>query len=64
MPHTAFTSTCQKNFGLTIGMEVACNIIWSLWIVTKQGGKEQEDIGDCTLCGSLTNEKFGRKSVV
>ena len=30
--------TCQKNFGLTMGMEVACNTIRSLWIVTKQRG--------------------------
>ena len=30
--------TCQKNFGLTMGMEVACNNIRSLWIVTKQRG--------------------------
>ena len=56
--------TCQKNFGLTMGLEVACNTIRSLWIVTKQRGMVQEDIGDFMLCGSLTNEKFGRKSVV
>jgi hypothetical protein len=31
--------TCQKNFVLTIGMEVACSIIRSLRIVTKQRGK-------------------------